>query len=154
MKLDNKKHKGSGSGSFAEYFKLGKGKGVKLLRGSHRTRASALKSRNWALAHREADLLDAAYCSKVVPKCYGVKLVKYGNHYRVGIVMQHLGHTKLNETNLNLSEGSDIRDLILEALEDVGITHTDLHSENIMVYRGKFYAIDFTPFAIKVDKSI
>jgi RIO-like serine/threonine protein kinase len=154
MKLDSKKHKRSGSGSYGEYFKLGKGKGVKLLRGRWETKAKALNSRAWRLANKEADLLDIAKDSKVVPKCYGAKIVKSDKQFRVGIVMQHLGNTTLNETGLMDEEHSDVRDILMEALEDVGIIHTDLHGDNIMYYRKKFYAIDFTPFTIKVDKSI
>lgn len=131
-------------GAHGIYYKLNNTLGVKIIRSkTFKTVREANKSRAHGRAIRESELLTEALESGVVPRCYGVTLVKVRNGYRVGILMQHLGNKRLAETE-HIERG-DIYEDIHEKLMELGIDHGDLHEDNIMVYRGKFYAIDFSP---------
>jgi tRNA A-37 threonylcarbamoyl transferase component Bud32 len=135
-------------GSFGSYYQLSGAVGVKVLHGVRFTSMKkALASRTYRLAAKEASLLCQAEESGVVPKCYGVTLVKEGNKYGVGILMQHLGTKTLSMSGACESVAYDT---VNEALREIGIVHDDLHNRNIMVYRGKYYAIDFSPNFVKI----
>lgn len=60
--------------------------------------------------------------------------------------MQHLGNTRLSDVNRELQyvrKGLHWEDHLYQQLSDVGIRHGDLHTGNIMFYKGRGWAIDF-----------
>lgn len=132
-------------GAHGTYFKLTRTRGIKVLKGSFRSLASAYNSYTFDLAKEEAELLVMAEHTGIVPKCYGVRVVRRGHSYRVGILMEHLGNKTLEDMNFNIDKESKIYDNLNETLNLAGIEHSDLHSKNIMFHRGKCYAIDFSP---------
>lgn len=139
----------TGGGSFGEYYPLSKGVGVKVLYRKYKTLKKAVNSATYKQALKEAQLLAMAQESGVVPRCYGVTIVKDGNKYGVGILMQHLGNKTLE--NASEHEMSKAYDEVNDALLDIGISHYDLHEHNIMKYRGKYYAIDFSPKCVMIN---
>jgi RIO-like serine/threonine protein kinase len=136
-------------GSYGMYVKISNLRGIKLLHGSFRSMKSAADSYQMENAKKEAELLEKAYVSGVVPKCYGVKIVKRGTVFRVGIEMQHLGNTRLSDVP-SADQWRIAREL-REALLNVGIRHSDLHNYNVMKKGKKYYAIDFSPCCISID---
>ena len=133
------------SGQYGTYFRIGKKRGLKVLRGTFRSIQSAYNSATFDLAKEEASLLEMAYESGVAPKCFGVRIAKRGSVFRVGILMQHLGNKTLADLNLDEDKESKIHDRLKLELEVVGLDHCDLHNRNIMFYKSKFYAVDFSP---------
>lgn len=135
------------SGVHGEYVKLSNQMGVKLIHSRlFKSQSQALRSYAWKLAMQESQNLQWAFDSGVAPRSYGVSLVKVGSGFRVGVLMQHLGATPL--ANSEFYESVDVFNDISERLGEVGIVHYDLHEDNVMVYRGKCYAIDFSPESI------
>lgn len=141
------------SGAYGSYFRIGRKRGLKVLRGSFRSMAAAYNSPEFDLAKEEAELLKLAEDSGVVPECFGVRVVKRGTVFRVGILMQHLGNKTLADLNQDEMYEADIHDQLKDALDHCGINHGDLHTRNIMFFKGKFYAIDFSPEAIQIPSS-
>lgn len=150
-------------GSFGRYVKLSNSVGIKLIytNGKYegenalrklkgfRSVAEAMRSWTWREANMEADILFQAQESGVVPICYGATVVMVGSRYHIGILMQHLGGKPLSETS-HYGE-ADVYEYLYEKLEECGVSHGDLHEDNIMVYRGKFYAVDFSPYCVMVE---
>jgi len=135
------------AGVHGEYVKLSPQMGIKLIHSKlFRTQAKAMRSQAWKLAMQESRYLQLAFESGVVPRSYGVSLVKVRSGFRVGVLMQHLGATPL--CNSEFYDSLEVFDDINERLLEVGISHADLHEDNVMVYRGKYYAIDFSPQSI------
>lgn len=134
-------------GSYGIYFELSASVGLKVIRTAKDfpTVAKAVSSRTFKRAQKEAELLDLAFETGVVPRCYGITIVKARRGYAVGILMQHLGHQTVEE-----AQESEAYDFITDALAEHGIKHKDLHRNNIMVYRGKFYAVDFDSRFVRV----
>lgn len=83
------------------------------------------------------------------PKGYGVVLVQRGNYWRVGIVMEHLGATRLADLGYDEDRIEAIVERLVDRLDSVGVIHADLHEWNVMVKienkRNKYFAIDFSP---------
>lgn len=135
------------TGVHGAYVKLSNTMGIKVIHSKpFRTQAKAYRSQAYKLAVRESYNLQVAYDSGVVPRCYGIMLVKTKAGYRVGVLMQHLGATPLAKSDFY--DSHEVFDDLTERLKEVGIYHADLHEDNIMVYRGKFYAVDFSPQSI------
>jgi RIO-like serine/threonine protein kinase len=142
---------GSG-GAHGKYVKLSQSLGVKVIHSDKfPTIQKAYRSHAYKLARKEAEILTLAFESGVVPKCYGVTLLKVGRGYRVGVLMQHLGSTTLDESEF-YDRYTEAYDLINDSLMDVGIRHMDLHEDNILVYRGKLYAVDFSPSCVNISE--
>jgi RIO-like serine/threonine protein kinase len=91
--------------------------------------------------------------SGIVPRCYGVRIVRRGKSFRVGILMQHLGNKRLADLSLPDKKISGIYDKLHDGLISFGVEHKDLHDENIMFFKNKFYAIDFSPECVEVPES-
>jgi RIO-like serine/threonine protein kinase len=150
-------------GAFGRYVKLSPSLGIKLIYTKHdyygdnaskrlkgfRSIAKAIQSWAWREANIEADLLFAAQDSGVVPRCYGATVVMVGSRYHVGILMQHLGGKPLSEHENY--DSVEVFDYLHDKLEELGIYHGDLHEDNIMVYRGKYYAVDFSPYCVNME---
>lgn len=131
------------------YIKLSPSVGIKIIHSRiYKSRAKAFRSRTYYLANEEAEILKVAYDSGVVPRCYGPTVIAVPGGFKVGVLMQHLGSLTLSESVFY--EDNEIYDNITERLGELGIKHFDLHEDNIMVYRGKFYAIDFSPESIEL----
>ncbi len=146
----------SPDGMFGSYVRAGKKRGIKILYGSY-DRLEALKhSDEYKAACKEAALLRLIRHRgfKGVPKCYGVIVIcrkrSLGNrpYYNVGIVMQHLGSTRLADAIPSADRDHPIANRLRMKMEKFGIYHGDLHANNIMVYKGRYYAIDFSFSAI------
>lgn len=138
-------------GAHGSYIKLSPSLGLKVIHSvKYKSRAKAYRCRAWREARLEAELLDIAFESGVVPRCYGATLVKVKSGFQVGVLMQHLGSTTLS--NSKFYDEFDVQEDINNKLEELGIYHGDLHEDNIMVYRGKFYAIDFSPNCVSIDE--
>jgi RIO-like serine/threonine protein kinase len=137
-------------GAHGSYVKLSPSLGVKIIHSvKFNNIAKAYRSRAYRNALREAYILNVAFESGVVPRCYGVTLVRVKKGYRVGVLMQHLGSTPLFESEF-CDKFSEAFDEINDRLIELGIVHNDIHDENVMVYRGKFYVIDFSPDCVKM----
>lgn len=137
------------SGKNGTYYKLNNNVGVKVIHSKEfKNVTKAFRSKAYREAVEEACLLSEAYETGYVPQCYGVTLVKMGAGYKVGVLMQHLGNTTLSESEFY--DDAEIYNDINNSLKDLGIYHGDLNEDNIMVYRGKFYAIDFSPDCVKI----
>jgi|GEM_PF-5556526 len=137
------------SGIHGAYIKLSPSVGIKIVHSpAYRSKAKAYRSRAYRRAKEESETLQYAYETGVVPRCYGVMLVKVKSGFRVGVLMQHLGTLTLS--NSEFYDNADVFDDINDKLKEIGIFHGDLHEDNVMVYRGKFYAIDFAPNCVIV----
>lgn len=80
-------------------------------------------------------------CFRLVPRCYGTLVFKDSeNRYRMGILMQHIGETSLWKLPINHSE---IYENVQKSLNKRNFAHGDLHSKNIMHFKGKFWPIDY-----------
>lgn len=136
-------------GIHGEYFKLSDQVGVKVIHSKGYPSIKKLVSSNaFQKAKREAEILMIAEETGVVPKCYGLTVVKSKSGFRAGVLMQHLGQVTLADSDQY--DNSEIYDYLVESLKEVGIKHWDLHEDNIMVYRGKMYAVDFSPDCVSV----
>lgn len=140
-------------GSFSTYYRVSRARGLKVLKGSYRSLQAAYNSYGFQMAKEESDLLEIAAYSGVTPECFGVRVARSGSRYRVGILMQHLGNKRLSDLNLSCAKMSAIYDKLDYELSHAGIDHNDLHLDNIMFHKGKFYAIDFSPEVTTVNDS-
>jgi tRNA A-37 threonylcarbamoyl transferase component Bud32 len=148
-------------GAFGKYVKLSPSLGIKLIytKGEYyddmrkfkgfRSISKAIQSWTWREANIEADFLFAAQESGVVPRCYGATVVLVGSRYHIGILMQHLGGKALADHENY--DSVEVFNYLHDRLEDLGIYHGDLHEDNIMVYRGKYYAVDFSPYFVNME---
>jgi len=139
----------SGNGSFGIYMRISNSKGIKLLYYEFETMKSALDSLYFKEAIEEARLLEEGkrrYSN--IPTCYGVRIIWYERRYRIGIVMQYLEGTVVQ----NIPDFTiEMRNVIKEELKNKGIFHRDLHHENIIFADGKYWVIDFTPSNISIE---
>ena len=137
-------------GIHGDYYRLSNAVAVKVVHSKvYSTIRKAQNSAAYRNALDEAAIIALAEETGVVPRCYGVTLVAVRGGYRVGILMQHLGQVTLADSEHY--DDSEVYEHLYETLKDVGIDHHDLHEDNIMFYRGKFYAVDFSPECITVD---
>lgn len=147
--LTNEQQNSSISGLHGTYLKLSPSVGVKIIHSpTYRSKSKAYLSRAFRRAREESDTLQYAYETGVVPRCYGAVLVKVKSGFRVGVLMQHLGTLTLS--NSEFYDCAAVYYDIKDKLRELGIFHNDLHDDNIMVYRGKCYAIDFAPECVTV----
>lgn len=136
--------KATSGGSFARYYKLNKNVGIKVLRSKGSlTPNGLLRSKKWKEAKHEVAMLERAASSGIVPKCYGLRVVKIGGRFFAGIAMQHLGEYTLGDRPHDTMNFTEVEDSINKKLKEIGIQHGDLHHGNIMSYRKKYYVIDF-----------
>lgn len=143
----------TGGGSFGHYFKLDNKRGIKLLKQKFQTSEKAQLSKTFHLAKlEELSLNMARERVSFVPKCYGVKVVKFRGDFRVGVVMQHLNGITLNKLGQNrdrrnLTQDCDFEDNVTEMMDErllkAGINHGDVHDENIVYHAKKYWVIDF-----------
>lgn len=142
-------------GSFGEYFKLSKHRGIKILYGVYPTAEQAAKSTSHRKALRENKILQilTQRGCRFTPKGYGVRIVKVNSSYSIGIVMQHLGNKCLfNRHGGNNDEIiSDLRDKLNKVYR---VFNGDVHSQNIMYYKKKYWVIDFTPTIVQVKQPL
>ena len=166
--IEAEKFTSNKDGGYGDYFVLDDNTGVKVQRlasgeysFSDRNQflsvEQAMKSEALTAAKVEANALYLAEPSGIVPKCYGLVLVKRGQFYSVGIMMEHLGNQRLTDLmpyryDLTIEAQrereikiQDIKRPLFEKLQACGIKHEDLHNSNVMVKDGKYYAIDFSP---------
>lgn len=136
-------------GSYGDYWKLSETRGIKVLRKDFNTIKQAKNSNSMAEAQLESDFFIKSKKTGVVPECFGTRIVMVGSHFRVGILMEHLGETRLMDYRGD-ADHYQVRKQLEQKFIDIGIQRNDLHNENIMVKDGKFYAIDFTPFTVTI----
>lgn len=149
-----------GTGNFSTYYKLSKHRGLKLMDRENgecfESPWHLQRSEIWKDTKREIKLLSVASKTGIGPKPYGIAVVKkrndrswnneLGKHvYFAGIVMEHI-HGDLLES---FCFHDFAEDTLLDKLQEVGINHSDLHGENIMVQKTKqgvlLRAIDYSP---------
>jgi len=136
-------------GAHGEYIKLSRNVGVKIIHSKpFKTIAKAHNSQAYKRALEEVSILECAKESGVVPLCYGVSLFNTKEGYRVGVLLQHLGSVTLEQYMEDNDDIIDQVETIHEALAECGIEHNDLHATNILVYKNKLYAIDFSPESV------
>jgi len=141
------------SGGFGYYYQLDANKGIKVLRGRYDKYEEALNSRSLKEAYAEVCLLQKAKSRfKYIPKCYGVRIFKRENMYRIGIVLQHLGDMLLGKMFEDWKDRENISNRIKKQLVSVGVIHRDLHYENIMFYNNMWWVIDFSPEYIDINE--
>lgn len=156
LKIDPKKMYISPSGSYGTYIKLSPTVGVKILiNHAYRTIKACKRSHSYRKALAEARLIKQAYDSGIVPKVYGVKVISLHGRYYAGIAMRHLGKVTLSKAtaiDVDYTPKENIIDDVRERLLEYGIDHGDLHYGNVMVFKGSYYAIDFSPDWISTFK--
>ena len=132
------------SGKYGVYFSK-KTKGYKYIGDGYNSKEECEISEDYALAWREFYLLSYAYVSGIVPKAYTVRIMKRQGFYYPVLVMQHLGNKCMAQMKISDQKRIDVIETLRNKLLGYGIEHNDLHSRNVMKYRNKWYAIDFTP---------
>lgn len=153
--IEIKPRKGcTGEGDYGSFFKIDKGIGVKVLTQDFDTLEELLKSKTWEYARNEATMLEAAFCTGIVPECYGPAPVLRRGKYYAGIVMQALGRTTLYRRCMAEDHEESVKDTLKSILSDHGFIHKDLHANNIMWYRRKYWAIDFDSRRVEVMKKL
>lgn len=135
------------SGCNGTYLKLSEKVGIKMSNSSERSQNTTFFQMMNRSANREARRMRMVrrYFG-LVPRCYGVVVFKDLNErWRTGILMQHLGNTTLWDIRKDEEheEQCVIRERIEDALRKRRISHGDLHSKNIMRWKGQFWPIDF-----------
>ena len=149
--IDLSKHKATGEGDYGSFYPTSKLRGVKVLVTQYESIADLLASSAMIRAKEEADLLTSAYVTGIVPKCFGVVIVKKSKtRYHAGIQMQLLGTKTLHKVMDDEELRESIKDGLKNTLKGYGFNHKDLHANNVMVYKGKYWAIDFSPDYVKV----
>ncbi len=129
------------NGSNGVYIQLSSKRGVKILRYEHPSIDSIIQCNIHKLVYEEARTMKRAkQLYPYIPECYGVKMFKIYNFYTMGIIIQHLG-------NKRISDVTDDCYPTIERLEKelyaFGICHNDIHSNNIMYFKNKYWVIDF-----------
>ncbi len=144
----------TGGGCFGQYFKLDNKRGIKLLRRKFDSSEKAQLSETFHKAKlEELSLNMARERVSFVPKCYGVKVVKFRGNFRVGVIMQHLNGITLEKLGYNRDKrgvgdfGGDFEDDVVEMMDNrmlkVGINHGDVHGGNIIYHAKRYWVIDF-----------
>lgn len=133
-------------GGCSKYIQLSGKRGIKLLIGTHYSMKELMDNGWWDMAIDEANCIkNVRRVYPYVPKCYGVKVVRIGREYRVGIILQHLGDDRLvdmDEYKNNSKKTNHQTSKLYNELYNVGVKHGDLHEGNVMYYRNRFWAID------------
>lgn len=147
MKLLEKEHTQSPSGSHGSYIQLTAKKGIKIFNKEHyntKEEAKAGFTYDEAMAEKAFyEYLHAKGCD-FIPRCYNVAFIKIGEFWRVGLILQHLGTVRLKDKVTNYDERSKIEDEFRNRLlNEFQLQHRDLHYENLMFFEGKYWAIDF-----------
>ena|SRR5688572_18326928 len=133
------------------YIQLSKKRGIKILRAEYET-LEELKEYN-----RIENVLNEARAMKqakrlfpYIPDCYGVKMLKIGDYYNVGIIIQHLGNKCIGDIT---EEYLPIVWKLEDDFRKLGICHNDIHSHNVMYFRHKYWVIDFACVYISKPKT-
>lgn len=141
----------------AHYIKLSKKKGIKV----YRYRFKSMEDKGFQYAYSKAlfevrMLKRARKVYKHIPWCYGLRVIRLQEEgFCIGIILQHLGNTPLDvilrtkESGYDFETGENVIDKIHQKLRKGQIYHFDLHQDNIMVHKGRFYVIDFACSAIE-----
>jgi|SRR5581483_5141141 len=151
----SKRHCSTGGGNYGSYYQISARRGIKVLDGEggcvFDTQKEATQSDLYDEAKEEARLLrKARRKTNKVPTCYGVRLVKQDGRYAVGIEMEHAKGRMLSEACIDSSIAHKLAEDLENELRVNGISHGDLHWDNIMYYKGKVKAIDFSPGHVTV----
>lgn len=137
------------TGTYSVYLSK-KTKGYKYIGEGYILKEECEVSHDYALAWREFYLLSYAYVTGIVPKVYTVRILKREGLYYPVIIMQHLGNKVMLNMNIKKTTRDEVIDKLSSKLLHYGIEHNDLHPRNVIKYRNKWYAIDFTPDYIEV----
>lgn len=150
-KTINKKNKNVYSGVYGFYYRISKLRGIKVFQDGYESIKLLKESQTYKDAIQEKKLLDQLIKrkSKITPKCYGIKIVLRDNYYHIGIVLRHLGNITLFDRDLHPDKEDEIIDKLNDKLSNYNLIHGDLHNRNVMYYKRKYWAIDFTPVNIK-----
>lgn len=163
--LDLTGRKPRAKGSFSAYYRLPRGKGVKVICDITKGAPSIerlMTSTDWRMALREAKDIKKAQKSKHSPRCYGVKPVKRGRKWFPGIFVEHINGIRLGSlkrSHLNKQQQkkwfpkSKIAEHLFSVLEDFGVFCQDFHDQNIIVVVRKKKVksikwVDFSPDTI------
>lgn len=143
--ISSKKH--INGGCSARYYQISPTKGIKLFHYEYPTFKDVIESSLYEEVLKETSLLRKAKSRfSNIPKCYGVRVISKDGSFRIGIVMQHLGETPANDLNL-LEDfhicSYDLIKTLSHQLKEHGITHSDLHLNNIMRHKNEWWIIDF-----------
>ena len=150
-----------GAGAFGKYYLISKGVGVKVL-GSlweysvYRSVEALKESNAWVDAQKEAELLRTARKSQIVPKCYGVTIVRrqagQGWIFSAGIVMQHIPGKVVGDRLPYEQLEKLMKQLAQKIRRKCGLHLLDMHGWNIMVtgkQRKRYWVIDFSPECVR-----
>lgn len=140
-------------GSWAEYIQISAKKGIKLFRGRCSSIEELFKSREFEVASNEVKKLKKSRkLYPYIPACYGLKIMRIRDVYKIGIVLQHLGDRRASDnipsyghpqyTNISEKIHNDIWTIQTE-LRRAGINHNDLHTDNVMIFKDRYWPIDF-----------
>jgi len=151
-----------GSGHYGEYYYMGKGLGLKVLRECYNSREGLLRSNGWELAKKEVELLRLAKKSDLTPIPFKILPVEVSNEYwSPAILMEHIQGTLL--VNYNKWE-EHIKDSFCTALQIVllertGLFHKDCAQHNVIVRKTRqgdvlFKMLDFTPDHVQWESNI
>jgi len=104
---------------------------------------------------------------KKSPKYYGVCVVQVKGKYYFGLIMQHLGDKLLSKVGVrklkslsktfgfDLCDDGDVDNYIVEGvLESTGLYLSDVHLNNIILFKNDLFVIDFSPNRIILMKEV
>jgi len=146
------------AGAFGDYFYLGNGVGVKVIRGEgFKTVAKLKKSKPWKDAEYELSMLKFAEPSGITPKPFRLKAIRTGRLYYPGIFMEHIRARRwvdCKNVDDRRFEGKGIYSYVHDKMTAHGISHSDLHNCNILLKVSKneikkVFVIDFGPNCVR-----
>jgi tRNA A-37 threonylcarbamoyl transferase component Bud32 len=124
------------------YIQLSSKRGIKILRHcEYKSFEELIRYDAMRSMYQEAAVMKRAkVLYPYIPNCYGVRMLKVDSFYTIGIIIQHLGNKRIGDVLENYP--SIIVDLE-RTFWKLGINHHDMHANNVMYFRGKYWVIDF-----------
>jgi tRNA A-37 threonylcarbamoyl transferase component Bud32 len=134
-------------GSYGSYFHLGDNLGIKLYHRNEYVYKKAddsiyLETYLYEAKKEYNNIISARRRYPLIPKTYGIRILKIKGEMRVGILLQHLSNKTLSKQYIEGGISAMITK-IENKLKTLGILHTDIHGDNVMFYKGLYYIIDF-----------
>lgn len=141
------------SGCSGRYIQLTKRIGIKVYYCDYETRESAIKYGVKEAAHEAKMARKIRKIYHNVPRCFGVKILKIEDKWHVGILLQHLGDERISDVKEKI-DPYRVVDSIRSQFDRRKIYHSDLHHNNVMYFKGKFWVIDLLSVEINHKRSV
>lgn len=143
-------------GAYGSYYKISKRKGIKILSFGHDTKREAIEYAVPSVKHEYLNLVKASKRTKMVPRPYGVAIVKEYDKssksymYHVGYVMSHYDARPLGDDGDY--KDYDRFDKACDRMESLGIGLNDNHHYNVLLKNKRFIFIDAARFVVSETK--